>query len=174
MDNLEFNYHSFRAQKARVGHALAGMWMRVLTIVAVVLIISGVALLVINQPAGWLLLGFAAIPAMFIEWYTNELRHIPSPKSPKTIDDVLSSDILGQLSKKPTPRDIATAAGRVQSGYFFYARFGISARALQEMSSDDASATSAVWKEAQLIREQLNLEHITGSILVVALIRQFP
>ena len=174
MDNLEFNYHSFRAQKARVGHALEGMWMRVLTIVAVVLLVSGVALLVINQPAGWLLLGFAAIPAMFIEWYTNELRHIPSPKSSKTIDDVLSSDILGQLSKKPTPRDIATAAGRVQSGYFFYARFGISARALQEMSSDDASATFAVWKEAQLIREQLNLEHITGSILVVALIRQFP
>lgn len=174
MDNLEFNYHSFRAQKARIGHAIAGMWLRIFTVVAVVLIILGVGLLVIGQAVGWLLLGLTVIPAMLIEWYNNELRHIPSPKNPKTIDDVVSSDILGQLSKKPTPRDVATAAGRVQSGYFFSARFGISARALQEMSSEDPAAMSSVWKEAQLIREQLGYEHITGSILVVALIRQFP
>jgi len=174
VDNLEFNYHSFRAQKARIGHAIAGMWLRIFTVVAVVLIILGVGLLVIGQAVGWLLLGLTVIPAMLIEWYNNELRHIPSPKNPKTIDDVVSSDILGQLSKKPTPRDVATAAGRVQSGYFFSARFGISARALQEMSSEDPAAMSSVWKEAQLIREQLGYEHITGSILVVALIRQFP
>ena len=174
MDNVEFNHGSFRAQKARIGHILAGMWLRILTIVAVILIIAGVGLLVIGQAAGWFLLGLTAVPAMFIEWYNNELRHIPSPKTPKTIDDVLSADILGQLPKKPTPRDIATTTGTVQSGYFFSARFGISARALQEMSSDDPAATAAVWKEAQLIREQLGYEHISGSILVVALIRQFP
>ncbi|HEX7484468.1 MAG TPA: AAA family ATPase, partial [Candidatus Saccharimonadales bacterium] len=98
----------------------------------------------------------------------------PTPKESKTIDDVLSSDILGQLSKKPTPREVATAVGRVQSGFFFSARFGVSARALQEMSPDDPAAMAAVWKEAQLVREQLGFEHINGSILVVALIRQFP
>lgn len=174
MDNVEFNYHSFRAKKARIGHALGGMWVRILTIIAIVLIILGMALLVIGQPVGWLLLGLTAVPAMVIEWYEHELRHIDSPKDAKTIDDVLSSDILGQLTKKPTPRDVATATGRVQSGFFFSARFGISARALQEMSSEDPAAMPAVWKEAQLIREQLGYEHVTGSILVVALIRQFP
>jgi ATP-dependent Clp protease ATP-binding subunit ClpC len=173
MDNVAFNYHSLRAQKARIGHAIAGLWLRVLTIVAVVLIILGVGLLVMNQPIGWLVLGLTVFPAMLIEWYNNELRHVPTAKNPKTIDDVLSSDILGQLSKKPTPRDVATAAGRVQSGFFFSARFGISARALQEMSSEDPAAVTALWTEAQLIRGQLGYEHITGSILVVALIRQF-
>ena len=88
MDNLEFNYHSFRAQKARIGHWLAGTWLRIFTVTAIVLVIAGVSLLVINLPVGWLVISLAVLPAMPIEWYENELRHIAAPKGAKTIDDV--------------------------------------------------------------------------------------
>jgi hypothetical protein len=50
--------------------------------------------------------------------YEYDLRNLPSPKTPKTIDDLISGDILGQLPKNPSPHDIATAVGRVQSGQF--------------------------------------------------------
>ncbi|HEX7483555.1 MAG TPA: hypothetical protein VF281_00225, partial [Candidatus Saccharimonadales bacterium] len=62
MDNLNFNYHSFRAQKARIGHLVAGVWLRILTIIAIALIILGLGLLVLNQPIGWLLMSLAALP----------------------------------------------------------------------------------------------------------------
>lgn len=174
MEPIEFNYHSRRAQTARIGHMLEGAWQRLFVVIAVLLIVSGVSLLVIAQPVGWVLLGFAAIPAMLVQWYKRELRHLPSTEDPKTIDDILSGDILGQLPRNPTPRDIATAVGAVQSGQFFGSRFGISARMLQEVASDDAAAMPAVWHEAMTIREQLGFRHISGSILVVALLRSFP
>ena len=174
MEPIEFHYHSRRAQTARIGHMLEGTWQRVLVIVAALLMLSGVCLLVISQPTGWMLLGFAAIPAMLVEWYKYELHHLPSPKNPKTIDDLLSGDILGKIPHKPTPRDIATAVGAVQSGQFFGSRFGISARMLQEISPDDTAAMPALWHEAMVIREQLGYEHISGSILAVALMRSFP
>lgn len=174
MEPLVFNYHSFRAQKARIGHAIQGVWLRLLAVIAVLLIISGVGLVIIGYAAGWILIGLAAIPAMLIEWYNNELRHLPSPKNPKSIDDMLSGDILGKLPKQPTPRDIATAIGTVQSGQFFGSRFGISARMLQEVSSEEVADMPAVWQEAGALRDQLGSEHISGGILVVALLRHFP
>jgi ATP-dependent Clp protease ATP-binding subunit ClpC len=174
MEPIEFHYHSYRAQKARIGHMLEGMWQRLFAVIAILLIMSSLGLLAIGQPVGWVLMGLAAIPAMFIEWYKNDLKHLPSPKNPQTIDEMLSGDILGKLPKNPSPRDIATAVGSVQSGQFFGSRFGISARILQEVSSEDATATPALWHEAMIIREQLGFAHISGSILVVALMRGFP
>jgi ATP-dependent Clp protease ATP-binding subunit ClpC len=174
MESLEFNYNSYRAQKARIGRSLEGVWLRLLTLIAVILTISGLGLLAIAQPLGWMIIGLSVVPAMLIEWYHNELRHLPSPKNPKTIDDMLSGDVLGKLQLQPTPRDIATAVGAIQSGQFFGSRFGISARMLQEISSEDAAEMPAIWHEAMMLREQLGFEHISGSILVVALLRNFP
>jgi ATP-dependent Clp protease ATP-binding subunit ClpC len=173
MESIKFNFDSHRAQKARIGHMLAGSWQRLFTVIIFLLIISGVGLLVIGQPAGWLMLGLSIIPIMLTQWYENDLKHLPSPKDPQSIDDMLSGDILGKLPASPTPRDIATAVGTVQSGQFFGTRFGISPRTLQEIASENVADMPAVWHEAMVIREQLGFAHISGSILVVALMRNF-
>ena len=93
MESVEFNYNSYRAQKARIGHMMSGMWVRLLSVAAVVMILAGIAFLVLGQSIGWTLIGFAAIPAMLIEWYNNELKHLPSPKQVHTNYDVLSRDV---------------------------------------------------------------------------------
>lgn len=174
MESVTFDYGSFRARKARIGQMFVGMLGRLLPIAALLLLMGGAGLLVIGVAAGWLFAGLSAIPLMFSEWYNNDLKHLPSPKNPKTIDDILSADILGQLPKNPAPRDIAMAVGRVSSGQFFGARLGIGAKFLQDISSEDPSATPAIWREALNVREQAGLDHITGSALVVALVRAFP
>lgn len=174
MDSIEFNYNSARAQKARIGHLLGGMWQRLLTVIGFLIAIAGIGLLVITQPVGWLLLGLAFVPYMLVHWYENDLRHLPTAKNAKTLDGILSGDVLGQLPKSPTPRDIAQAVGRVQSGQFFGARFGITANFLNEIASEDATITPQVWREAQNVREQSGLEHISASVLAVALVRVFP
>ncbi|MFI5212605.1 MAG: AAA family ATPase [Candidatus Saccharimonadales bacterium] len=171
---VDFNYSSPRAQKARIGQMLRGVWYRLLPVGAIVLLLVGGGLLTINLSIGWIAIGLSAWPFMVRAWFTHDLKHLASKNNPETIDDLLSADILGKLPKNPTPYDIATATGNVQSGQFFSGRFGISPRFIQELASKEVGDTSAVWQEAREIQTQLGLDHITGSVLVVALLRSCP
>ena len=172
MAQLVYDYGSLRAQKARVGRRLQGAVLVWLRIVAGVLVLAGAGLLFIGASAGWLLVGLATIPLMFNEWYEHDLRHLPSGHG--ALSERISGDIMGQLPKKPTPQDIALAVGRVSSGQFMAARFGITASLLQTIAGDDASKTDDLLKQADDIRQANGLDRITGSVLAVALVRNFP
>jgi ATP-dependent Clp protease ATP-binding subunit ClpC len=174
MDAIEFHYGGQRAAKARLGSLLSGVWSRLLPVVAVLLVVAGVALLVTESSIGWLLIGVAALPAMITHWYTHDLKQLAIPKNPRSIDDVLAADIMGLLGKDPTPKDIAVAVGKVQSGQFLGLRFGVSARFLQDIASDDPAVTPRIWQEAMAIRTQAGGEFLTGGMLAVALVRSFP
>jgi len=174
METVDFRYDSPRAKKARIGHALGGVWRQLLPIIALFLVLGGAGLVVLGWAIGWVLVGLASLPVMLLQWYVYELKELPVAKNPRTIDDLLAGDVLGQLPKNPTPHDIATAVGRVPSGQFFGARFGIGARSLQDIASQEASATAAVWQNALAIHAQVGGEAITGSVLVAALVRAFP
>lgn len=172
MDGLGFDYFSQRAQKARIGWVLRGPLGRSLEVIAALLLLAGVGLLVIGVSFGWLLIGFAVIPQMIHDWNAQELRHLPSGKG-ESVDAVLSGDILGQLPKKPTPYDIATAVGRVSSGQFMGARFGLTPVFIQQIASQDPIKTAELLKRASDLRVAHKAEHITGSIMVAALVRSF-
>lgn len=174
MEQLAFNHKSSRAQKARLARALEGAWLHVLKALVFVLFLAGVALLANSLAAGWLLCGLAALPAMVVGWYAGELKPLPSASNPKTIDDILSGDILAQLPSEPSPRDIANAVGASQSGFFFAARFGVTPAFLQNISSDDKSQTAALWQEAWNLRQQTGQEMLTGELLLAALVRSAP
>jgi ATP-dependent Clp protease ATP-binding subunit ClpC len=174
MELTEFHHDSPRAVKARLAAQLTKLWRVSLMLMTILLLVSGVALLYIHMPLGWLLFGLAAIPAMIIEWWQGELRQLASPKQPKTIDDILAGDVLGQLPVQPTPRDIATIVGRVASGQFLGARFGIGARFLQEITSDQAADMEKLWREAEKVRVDTDSAQITGAVLAVAIIRTVP
>lgn len=172
MESPIFNYKSERAAKARLGLQLKPFRM-VLILLIVALLLGGAALIYIHVTLGWLLVGCAAIPTMFYEWWRGHLRHVPTGGKGVTIDDLLSSDVLGQLKQQPTPRDIAIAVGRVPGGQFFAMRFGITANFLVNITSEDAAATQLVWQNALKIRDTTGSEHISGSVLTVALIESF-
>lgn len=173
MDAVEFHYGSQRAAKARLGSMLSGVWSRLLPVIAVLLAVAGVALLVTESSIGWLLVGAAALPAMVAHWYTHDLKQLTVAKNPRTVDDVLAADVLGLLGKNPTPKDIATVVGKVQSGQFLGLRFGVSARFLQDIASDDPAVTPQIWQDAMAIRAQVGSEFLTGGVLAVALVRSF-
>jgi ATP-dependent Clp protease ATP-binding subunit ClpC len=163
-----------RAQKARVGATLGGMTGRMLLILAAVLAVSGAIILVAGQSIGWFIFGLAALPALFIEWYNDELKLLKPSKSPHSMSDVLSGEILAQLGDNPSPHDIATAVGRVYGGQFFGVRFGITAAFLQQISSENAGDTKEVWRIASELQQKLKLPTVTAGILVFALIKNFP
>ena len=173
MESVTFQFDSLRAQKARIGHFLNPLWRHSLAASSLVLILAGIAFIIAEIPAGWLLLGLSAIPAIVLEWWKGELQYLKSDTKSNALHERLAGDVLGRLPKQVTPRDIATAISAVPSGQFFSARFGIGARFLQDIASNEAGASEAVWRDALAIREKLDVECVTGSILLVALIKQY-
>lgn len=174
MAAIGFNYHSARAKKARISVHLRGTWRQLLPVTGIVLFVAGTSLVVIGWPLGWLLLGIGCVPLMLMTWYDSELKHLAELPTAQSIDDVLSGDVLGQLPKNPSPYDVATAIGRVQSGQFFGVRFGISPRFLQEIASKDSNDMATVWQAALAVQEQAKVPRLSGSVLAVALLRSFP
>lgn len=172
MDVKTLNHQSHRAAKARLGYALRGWKSRGLLVLAAVFVLGGVGLLVTRASIGWFVVGLAALPYMLHRWYEGELHHIPSGPN-NQVDDLMSSDILGQLSNNPSPRDVAMAAMRVTSGQFMAARFGITSGLLSEIASPSPADTEQLWQHAEAIRQATGVPHYTGSVLAVATLRQF-
>lgn len=172
MNDVKFDYTSTRAKKARFSVSLTRPWRVLLTIVSALFMIAGLGLIFYHQPFGWLVAGLSVIPAMVIEWYNGELHHLPNGKT-DSIDSLLSTDILGKLSAKPSPREIGFIASHVPGGYFLSARFGITANLLANIASDNIADTDKVWQNALLIRQQSGSERISGAVLAVAIVQSF-
>lgn len=170
----DFNYRSVRSEKARINTTLHKKWVVMLTALVPLLLVAGAACVAFGIPLGWAIIGWAAVPAMIVEWKKGELQDLAPDKSPDSIDDILASDVLGLLSRNPSPHDIATAIGQLYGGQFFAARFAIGVGFLQEVSSKDAADTTLVWQEARGLQEQLGAPTITAGMLAVALIKIHP
>ncbi len=169
-----FNYRSTRSEKARIWHGLGGGIQALMSFSAVVLIFGGLALVATGQAIGWVALGFAFIPAMVVEWKKGELDNLIVDKKSESIDGLISNEVLGMLSKDPSPYEIATIVGRVYSGQFFAARFGVGAGLLQEISSKNSRDIGPLWDEARKIQKQIESQYISAGVLLVAIIKLFP
>ena len=172
MDVNLFQHRSRRAQKARLGHALSP-WIFGLEILVILLIAGGAALIIFEMALGWVLLGFAAIPAMTVTWYKRELRDVPPLLGGKRIDDLADSELLALLPAQPTPKDIALASSTAMGGLFFATRFGIGGGFLQELVSSNREDSIAVFQEVLRIAEETGGK-IHAGVFVLALIRQMP
>jgi ATP-dependent Clp protease ATP-binding subunit ClpC len=169
-----FRYGSARAEKARINNRLSMATLRLLTLLAVVLFLLGVGLVVLGLPIGWALVGLSVIPAMTIEWKKGELQNLAANKKIDTIDDILSVDILGQLSRTPSPYDVATIIGSLYGGQFFAVRFGIGSGFLQEIASKQSSDMAGIWQEASAVQQQTNSPLLSPGALLIAIITSHP
>lgn len=173
MEVKDFQYHSTRAHWARLALHLKP-WMVSLVLSAVLLGVVGVICLVWGLAIGWMLVGFAAIPAMVHFWYNGELAQLPVDKKSKTIDGVLDADLLAHLSPNPSPADIAGVVMQAQGGQFIAARFGVSGAFLQQLVSQNKEDTAQVWHIAQELQQELKLESLPTGLVMVALLRTIP
>lgn len=171
MNNIQFNYKSARSEKARISVWFNQIKVILLIFSVFVMMLAGLYLLVSDLAIGWVLIGFSVIPVMTVEWYNGELHHMKPSQNPKSIDDVLSADLLGRISKQPTPLEVAKLIGLVSGGHFYETRFGISNKFLQDLSSDRPDDMQDVWQHAWDLQNQTNSRNISASILIVSLIK---
>lgn len=167
-----FRYKSPRAEKARIAASMSQPWRVLLGVLFVVAVAGGVMFLVAGMAIGWLVLGASVAPLMVLSWYKGELRAIPRGSS-EDISDMLASDVLGLLPEQPSPRTIGLAAARVPSGQFMATRFGVTANFVTNITTEDTAQSDAVWQRARELRDELGLEQISGSVLVVAIVQCF-
>jgi len=172
--DLTVKYNSARSEKARISVLLSKNWLFVLSISVVVLLVVGFNLIVLEMAIGWALIGLASVPAMIVEWYNGELCHLPISKKNKSIDNILSAEVLGHLPHNPTPKELATIVSQLNGGFFFAVRFGIGLVFLQELASNNSTDMPAVWSEAIRLQSLTNSKNISAVILVVALVNCNP
>ena len=174
MDNVDVDYTSFRSEKSRISVLFNKKLVVALMVSMLALLALGVGILVLGSSIGWALVGLSAIPAMAVEWYEGELHHLVVSNKPRSIDDILSGEVLGRLSKHPTPREVAVVICSLYGGHFFMARFGIGSKFLQQLSSEDAGDLGSVWQTAIQIREQTKSKNISAAVLLAALVKNAP
>lgn len=174
MDDLRFEYGATRGHVARVGALFGGPVTALLPWLSLAFILGGVTLIVIlGLSLGWLVIGMAVIPYMIYKFYRGYIVHLPADKG-HGVSSILAGDVLGRLPAKPTPQHIADAATHTTSGRFMAVRFGLTSSLVKSLASEDPNSVSEIWKLANAIRERNGLALITGSVLVVAMIRNFP
>jgi ATP-dependent Clp protease ATP-binding subunit ClpC len=174
MEDLRLDYKSARSEKARIGVKIDKAIVIFLQILTLSLVFGGFALIFWKNPIGWAIVGISAIPVMIVEWYNGELKSLKVVGKPRTIDDVLSGDILGRLDRRPTPQEVAVIVNQVPGGQFMAARFGIGAGFLQNLTSNNDADMQTVWQEAWRLRVQTGSEKINSVILTAALIKNAP
>lgn len=172
MDVKLFNWHSRRAQYARLGRALSP-WMLFLKLTLVMLIVVGVMAISVGMAIGWALLGLVALPVMLIEWYNHELKDVPLQAEGASVDGLLDSELLSLLPEQPSPKEIALALMHVNGGLFFDVRFGVGGSFLKEVASDNRADTAVIFQEALAIAQQVG-GRMSPGVIILAMIRQLP
>ncbi len=167
------DFRSMRAAKARFGVKFGKVLDLLAVIIALLLLFGGLALLIMSESIGWLLLGLAAWPMMVHIWKVNDLDKLPANPKPQNLSDILAGDVLGVLPEHPSPRDLVAAVSQTNGGRFFFARFGISAQYLPDLVSPDPADSAAVWQEMVKIHDNLpdKADTISSATLTAALVR---
>lgn len=174
--NIEpkLNYRSLRSQKARFTTRFGLVWHTLAAIISATLFLLGIWSLIERGAVGWVLIGLSGPLIMITIWWQGDLKQMAISKKPETMDDVLASDVLGRLSAQPTPKEIAEAVSRTQSGQFLAVRLGITPNFLSNVASEDRAMTESVWTSALDIWRETGSSKVTGAVLAAAIIEQFP
>ena len=174
--NIEpiFNYHSLRAQKARFSVKFGNTWHVFTVILSGVLVLLGIWSIIEHGAIGWLLTGVSGPFIMLAIWWQKDLKTAEISKNPQTIDDVMAADVLGRMPVSPTPKDIVAAIAVSRAGQFLAVRLGVTPNFLNNIASADVVQTADIWRSAIKIWQETNSPKITGAVLAVAVIEQFP
>ena len=167
-----FDYNNLRAKKSRLMNGLRGI-LFLLKILKIVGILSGFCLILIDSAFGWLILAFSSIMTILIYWWNGELHRL-EPSKELNIEGQLASNILGKLSKNPTSEQIAKVVLESSGGKFIISRFGLGKTTIESLSQIPQNSPENIFQTALQIQQKLKTKTVSGSVLALAIIRNFP
>ena len=169
-----FDYNSRRAKESRLGRIFESKPLILLMWLLVVAAgVFGLYLLFIHASVGWLLVGLGVAMAMFLIWNKYALATVEVGKT-EDINDILSRDLLRAMPKEATPAVLAKAIAQARSGRFFALRFGITGEFLDALAGSIPTDVTPIFQRARAIRQKTNSEDVSGAVLAIAMLEQFP
>ena len=167
-----FDYNNLRAKKSRLMNGLRG-FLFLLKILKIVGILSGFCLILMDSALGWLILAFSSIIAILVHWWNGELHRL-EPSKDLNIEGQLASNILGKLSKNPTSEQIAKVVLESSGGKFIAARFGLGKTTIESLVQIPQNSPENIFQTALQIQQKLKTKTVSGSVLALAIVRNFP
>lgn len=169
---MSFNYSHLRAKKSRLMNGLRP-FLFLLKLLKIIGILSGFSLILIDSSYGWLILSLSVLVAIFIHWWNGELHRL-APGLETTIEERMASNILGKLSKNPTSEQIAKIVLESSGGKFIVARFGLGKTTIESLAQIPQNSPEQIFQAALQIQQKLETKTVSGSVLALAIIRNFP
>ena len=167
-----FDYNNLRAKKSRLMNGLR-RFLFLLKILKIVGILSGFCLILMDSALGWLILAFSSIIAILVHWWNGELHRL-EPSKDLNIEGQLASNILGKLSKNPTSKQIAKVVLESSGGKFIAARFGLGKTTIESLVQIPQNSPENIFQTALQIQQKLKTKTVSGSVLALAIVRNFP
>lgn len=169
---MSFNYNHLRAKKSRLMNGLRP-FLFLLKLLKIIGILSGFSLILIDSAYGWLILSLSGLITIFIHWWNGELHRL-APGLEMTIEGQMASNILGKLSKNPTSEQIAKIVLESSGGKFIVARFGLGKTTIESLVQIPQNSPEQIFQTALQIQQKLETKTVSGSVLALAIIRNFP
>ena len=169
---MSFNYNHLRAKKSRLMNGLRP-FLFLLKLLKIIGILSGFSLILIDSAYGWLILSLSGLITIFIHWWNGELHRL-APGLEMTIEGQMASNILGKLSKNPTSEQIAKIVLESSGGKFIVARFGLGKTTIESLAQIPQNSPEQIFQTALQIQQKLETKTVSGSVLALAIIRNFP
>jgi ATP-dependent Clp protease ATP-binding subunit ClpC len=173
---IPLKLNSPRAQKARYASSLSSKPLQLMLVVITLgSVILSLALLLTGNTLGLLVL-LPAIPCTLIRWwYAGELSQLQYQVQPGSIDGLLAPEILSRMRKNnPSAFDVWEAANRTEARWFFENRFMLHPSIFDQFLAHQAGSAEAVWRNAEVLRQQYQLASYEAPIVIVALLRSIP
>lgn len=167
-----FDYEHDRAKKARISVAIRP-FLALLKILKISAIITGLALLLMGNYQGWLVLIVAIVPFVLENWWQGELHRLAPNLNSDKVEDLLASNILGRLSKNPTSEEIAKIILKSSGGAFIVSRFGLGSTTIESLATIPQNSPENIFRTATEIRQKLQTNTISGSVLTLAIIKNY-
>lgn len=167
-----FNHNHMRAKKSRFMSVLR-MFLILLKTLKFASYVSGFCLILLDYSYGWLILIFGVFASILICWYNGELHRL-APDSDFSVESRMASNILGHLSKNPTSEEIAKIVLKSSGGQFIVARFGLGATTIESLATIPQNSPEKIFETALEIHKKLETHTISGSVLALAIIKNYP
>ena len=169
---MSFNYNHLRAKKSRLMNILR-LFLPLLNLLKIVGVISGFSLIFMDSALGWIVLAIVSVVTILINWWNGELPRL-APSAEFTIEGQMASNILGRLSKNPTSEQIAKVVLESSGGKFIAARFGLGKTTIESLVQIPQNSPENIFQTALQIQQKLKTKTVSGSVLALAIVRNFP
>jgi len=169
---MSFNYNHLRAKKSRLMNILR-LFLPLLNLLKIVGVISGFSLIFMDSALGWIVLAIVSVVTILINWWNGELHRL-APSAEFTIEGQMASNILGRLSKNPTSEQIAKVVLESSGGKFIAARFGLGKTTIESLVQIPQNSPENIFQTALQIQQKLKTKTVSGSVLALAIVRNFP